>query len=91
MNEFPWESISVASAPWILVATFVTLVWRGRVVPRSALDDALHDRNEWRAESRVKDQQIAEKDQQLTHLAEVGETQKALLSSLSRLTGQERA
>jgi hypothetical protein len=66
-------------------------------VPRSSLDDALHDRDEWRAESRVKDAQMAAKDdqldtkdEQLRHLAEVGETQKALLNAIGKLTGQER-
>lgn len=78
----------MATAGWVLVAGFVTAMWRGKVVPRSSLDDALHDRDEWRTESRIKDQQISEKDFQLQHLAEVGETQKSVLSSLSQLTKQ---
>lgn len=85
MESFPWQTFSVASAGWILVAVFVTAMWRGMVVPRQSLDDVIHDRNEWRAESRIKDTQIQEKDEQLRHLAEVGETQKAVLTSISRL------
>lgn len=88
--EFPWQAFSVATAGWALVALFVTLMLRGKIVPRSSLDDANHDRDEWRAESRIKDQQIAEQNEQLRHLSEVGETQKAVLTSLARLTGQER-
>jgi len=88
--DFAWEPFSVAAAGWMLVASFVIAMWKGKVVPRSSLDDVMHDRDEWRTESRIKDQQIAEKDGQLQHLAEVGETQKALLSALGKLTGQER-
>lgn len=90
VESFPWQSFSVATAGWLLVVVFVTAMWKGKVVPRQSLDDALHDRNEWRAESRLKDQQIAEKDQQLRHLAEVGETQKAVLLSLSKLADKEQ-
>lgn len=91
LSQVSWGSVSVAALGWTLVAGFVTAMWKGKVIPRTSLDDALHDRDEWRAESRIKDQQIAEKDQQLQHLAEVGETQKSVLSSLAKLTGQERA
>ena len=87
--SFPWQAFSVATGGWLLVAGFVAAMMRGRLVPRSSLDDALHDRDEWRAESRIKDQQIATKDQQLSHLAEVGETQKSLLTALGRLTEVE--
>lgn len=88
-SGFPWQAFSVATGGWLLVAGFVVAMMRGRLVPRSSLDDAIHDRNEWRAESRIKDQQIATKDQQLSHLSEVGETQKSLLHALGRLTGTE--
>lgn len=92
---FPWQSFSVATAGWLLFAFLavgvVTAFMKGRIVPRSSLDDAIHDRNEWRAESRIKDAQISTKDRQLDHLAEIGETQKALMNSLGKLSGQERA
>lgn len=60
-----------------VVALVVILGWAiatGRLVTRREHDQAIHDRDEWRAESRLKDQQLAEKDQQLAHLAEVGRT-----------------
>jgi hypothetical protein len=91
MEGVPWGQFSVSTGGWLLFALTVMLLinamLKGKIVPRAALDDALHDRDEWRAESRIKDQQIAIKDQQLGHLAEVGETQKALLTSLGKLTG----
>lgn len=90
---FPWQAFSVATGGWLLFAMLAVGVVRamikGKLVPRSSLDDALHDRDEWRAESRIKDSQIAMKDTQLNHLAEVGETQKSLLHALGRLTHQE--
>ena len=50
------------------------LVFTGRLVPRRTHEDVIHDRDEWRSESRIKDAQIAEKDMQLRHMAEVGKT-----------------
>lgn len=67
---------------WALVAVFVILVYRGGLVPRRTHDDVVHDRDEWRAESRIKDAQIAEKDQQLRHMGEVGRTVDAIMRSL---------
>jgi hypothetical protein len=94
MDGFPLGQFSVATGGWLLFALLalgiVTSIIKGKVVPRTSLDDAIHDRDEWRAESRIKDAQIAEKDSQLRHLAEVGETQKSVLSALSKLTGQAR-
>lgn len=87
--DIPWTEFSVSTAGWLLVAVFVVGLLRGRLVPRSVLDDAIHDRDEWRAESRVKDQQLAEQASQLGHLAEVGETQKAVLGALSRIAGTD--
>lgn len=87
--DFPWQTFSVATAGWLLVAMFVTLMWKGKIVPKSTMDEVTHDRNEWRTESRIKDAQLAEKDKQLGHLSEVGETQKAVLTALGRLQGQE--
>lgn len=92
-SGIPWGSFSVATGGWVLFAIvsmlLIRAMVRGTLVPRSALDDALHDRDEWRAESRIKDTQISIKDKQLDHLAEVGETQKSLLHALGKLTGTE--
>lgn len=60
------------------------LVWSGRLVPRRTYEDVLHDRDEWRAESRIKDAQLAEKDTQLGHMGEVGRIVEAAMSSIHR-------
>jgi hypothetical protein len=93
MTDISWGQFSVASGGWLLFAltaiTLLRMVMKGRLVPRQTLEDALHDRDEWRAESRIKDSQLATKDQHLAHLAEVGETQKMILRSLGSPTPQE--
>jgi hypothetical protein len=58
------------------------LVWSGRLVTKRELDKAEHDRDEWRTESRIKDQQMQVKDDQLAHLAEVGRTVDAIMRAL---------
>lgn len=72
------ESVSLGTlgigSGWALVALFVITIIRGGLVPRRTYDDKIHEAQEWRTESRLKDQQIAEKDAQLGHLAEVGRT-----------------
>lgn len=84
----PIETVSALGAGWALVAVFVGLIFKGKIVPRQSLDDVIHDRNEWRAESRIKDAQIAEKDTQLRILAEIGETEKHVLGALAEVTGR---
>lgn len=66
----------------VLIGWFV---WTGRLVTRPEYERVEHDRDEWRTESRLKDAQIVEKDQQLRHMAEVGITMKAVLEALQRL------
>ena len=93
IEDLPWGAwLGISGTGWALVAYCARLVYIGRLVPRSTLDDSNHDRDEWRAESRIKDQQIGEKDTQLRYMAEVGETQKSVLASLQRLAeGQKGA
>lgn len=71
-------------AGWAIVAFGVLAFIRGGLYSRKAMEDVLHDRDEWRAESRIKDAQIAEKDEQLRHLKEVGETVKQLARGLQQ-------
>lgn len=49
------------------------------------LQDVAHDRDEWRTESRIKDQQIDEQSLQLRALTEVGTTMQAVLQALHSL------
>lgn len=83
MDVIPWNEVGVGSG-WAIVALFVLAILRGALVPRSTLLDMIHDRDEWRAESRIKDAQIAVKDEQLGHLGEVGRTVEQLLGGAQR-------
>lgn len=87
--QISWPALTAASGGWALFGFAGLAVLKGWLVPRKTHEDTLHDRDEWRAESRIKDAQVAEKDKQLGHLAEVGETQKSVLTALARLAGQE--
>jgi hypothetical protein len=88
VEGLPWPAITAAGGGWALFGiTSILLIRafiRGDAVPRSTLDDALHDRDEWRAEGRIKDAQIAEKDRQLGHLEEVGKTVEQLARGLQQ-------
>ena len=65
-----------------LVVALFWLLATGRLATRRELDKAEHDRDEWRTESRIKDQQMQVKDEQLAHLAEVGKTVDAIMRAL---------
>lgn len=67
-----------------LVVLVGWLVFTGRLIPRRTYDDKVHECTEWRAESRIKDAQIAEKDEQLRHMAEVGKTVDSIMSAMQR-------
>lgn len=84
MVELPWPAITAASGGWVLTAAFVYAILSGRLVPRSTLEDEQHEKAEWRTEGRIKDQQIAEKDVQLRHMAEVGKTVEQLAHGLQQ-------
>ncbi|HJR90228.1 MAG TPA: hypothetical protein VJ782_08755 [Aeromicrobium sp.] len=90
----PLESVGLGFG-WVLVAMFVTLVLRGDLVSRKTLeaqvallenriDERDHEANEWRTEGRIKDTQIAEKDTQLRHLAEVGKSVESIMHALQK-------
>ena len=84
MVELPWPAITAASGGWVLTAAFVYAVLTGRLVPRSTLEDEQHETSEWRTEGRIKDAQIAEKDEQIRLLAEVGKTVEQLAHGLQQ-------
>ena len=65
-----------------LCVLFVLALGRGWIVTRREANDIRHDRDEWRAESRLKDAQLAEKDKQLGHMGEVGRTVDHVMRSL---------
>lgn len=73
-----------------LVVLFGFALARGWIRTDREHREVVHDRNEWRTESRIKDQQIAEKDIQLRYLTEVGEIQKHLLSEMQRFISRSQ-
>ena len=87
---------------WAVAVVFVFFLMTGRLMTRRSYDDGLaaadreierveHDRQEWRTESRIKDAQIAEKNEQLRHMGEVGRTVEAILGALQRNASKEEA
>ena len=51
MDEFanlPVEFLGIG-AGWAIVALFVVAILRGNLIPRRTYDDAVHDRDMWRA------------------------------------------
>lgn len=81
MESIPPAILEIGGVAGLLVVLF-WLIATGRLVTRRELEKAEHDRDEWRTESRIKDQQIQVKDDQLDHLAEVGRTVDAVLRAL---------
>lgn len=72
-----------------LGALFTWLVMTGRLVPRRTYEDKEHEAAEWRTESRIKDQQLAEKDTQLRELSEVARTVNTIMRAMPHTAGQE--
>lgn len=70
-------------APAALLGVCILLILTGRLVPRRTLEDANHDRNEWRAAHRISEAARAELAEQQRTLLEQGETSLALLRSLT--------
>ncbi|WP_310962157.1 hypothetical protein [Nocardioides terrisoli] len=70
--------------PSALLGIAVLMVLTGRLIPRRTYEEKSHEAQEWRTESRIKDAQIAEKDEQLGHLREVGETVNEVMRSIKR-------
>lgn len=72
-------------APSALAGLAVLLILTGRLIPRSTYDDKVHEANEWRSESRIKDQQILElTEQNRSMLRAFGPTLTDFLAGLRR-------
>lgn len=83
--------------PSALLGIGVLLILTGKLIPRRTYDDKVHEADEWRTESRIKDQQLAErdlqlreKDLQLRHLSEVGKTVDQIMRAIGTRTGSDR-
>ncbi|KRB73086.1 hypothetical protein ASE01_20130 [Nocardioides sp. Root190] len=89
LDNVPWQALTGAGAGWALAGFAVWAIITGRLVPRTTHEEVIHDRNEWRAESRIKDQQLLEKDIQLRHMGEVGQTVNTIMRSLGAAVDRE--
>lgn len=85
IEGLPWPvwtgvmTVSVTLNAW----TFIAMM-RGGLVSRRVHQDQIDEKNEWRAESRIKDTQIAVKDEQLSELGEVGRSVNAVMRAVQR-------
>lgn len=61
-----------------IVVLFGVALARGWIYTGPQVREYIHDRDEWRAEARIKDAQIAVKDEQLKQVAEVATIVKQL-------------
>lgn len=66
------------------------LVWTGRLVTRREADDIRHDRDEWRAEARLRDQTVADlMEQNSILLRDIGPAITSFMSALQN-AGEEK-
>lgn len=69
-------------APSALAGICVLLILLGRLVPRRTLEDAMHDRDMWRAAHMISEQARAEGAAQVEELLEHARTTDAFIRSL---------
>ena len=69
---------------WALVAVGFWMFLSGRLYSRKQVEDTIHDRDEWRAESRIKDAQLAEKDRHIGEMEEGFNALHLLIRSIQR-------
>jgi hypothetical protein len=81
MDQIPWDHIGIGSG-WAIVCLGVIGIFRGWLVPKPFYDRQVHEANEWHTEGRIKDQQIAELQEQNRHVREVGKTVNAIMRSI---------
>lgn len=81
IDGIPIQFLGIGSG-WLIVAVGVLGLLRGTVVPRRTYDDALHDRDEWRAAHRISESARAEAVGQVQELLEHARTTDAFIRSL---------
>lgn len=86
IEGLPWPAwLGIAGTGWAIVTLYTVAILRGRIVPRKTHEDTIHESQEWRTESRIKDQQIAElTDQNSKMLNAFGPTLTDFLRGLRR-------
>lgn len=73
--------VLVLGLPYLQIA-------RGKLVPRSTLDDVIHDRNEWRTAHRISESARQEGADQVAELLEHARTTDAFIRSLPHPGGR---
>lgn len=73
-----------------LVVLFGIALAKGWIVTSRELAAVRKDRDDWHAAANRKDEQIAEKDEQLGHLKHVGEAVERVMSAIQRGPVKER-
>lgn len=80
----------VAFGGWSLAAYFGRLVYVGKLVPRSAVEDVIHDRDEWRTAHRISEQaRLEEREHSATLVQNVAEPVKGFLEGFRKATRNE--
>lgn len=75
--------------PSALLGLCILLILTGKLVPRRTYDDKAHEADQWRAESRIKDQQIHELAEQNTALLhDFGPTILSLMQGIRKTAEQ---
>lgn len=73
-----------------LLFIIVLLIASGRLVPRRTMEDAIHDRNEWRTAHRISEQSRAEQSAMIAELLEHARTTDAYIRSVSTAAARIR-
>lgn len=81
-SGIPWPAVTAGSGGWLIAFFFCISIIRGKLVPRSAVDDVIHDRDEWRASHRISEAAREVSAKQVTALLEQGQTTEAFIKSL---------
>ena len=82
VDGIPLSALTPIGALCLVLALPYLLIARGRLVPRSTLEDAYHDRDEWRAAHRISEQARAESADQVGELLEHARTTDAFIRAL---------
>lgn len=84
-ETIPWDTIGPAG----LLAILILLILTGRLVPRRTMEDALHDRDEWRTAHRISEAARVELGEQVGELLEQGRTTNAFIQAISRVRHED--
>jgi hypothetical protein len=78
VEALPWSTLT----PMGLLLIIILLIALGRLVPRRTLEDAIHDRNEWRTAHGISEAARLEQSAQLGELLEHARATDRFLTAL---------